>query len=642
MSNLNIYNGYLTGIDRELALEDAEIENMSSRIDTMWKMVNLEYEQNIRDAELKVFRENGTYDDLLYLYQEAENEASEKKQGLISKLFDFIASIFNTIGGWFSQLFGENGEKKPTPPPEAEQPEVIVTVVNGYTKAKNFIQKLFDAFTTIVTFGLNKKCGTVKAVFIELGVIGLIKSISDALGIDKIKEEVDKMPDDGGDSKKLGAKFREGFEELKTNGKKYRRDGESMINLALTGYSEWKWLNNIIKTCKEKIKEFEQKLEQRKAARAAEKNGANPPASKQGDQSKNDQPNSGTGGDGANPPASKQNDAQPSSGSGDAGANSAANKQNDAQPKNTDESSYNNQDDINFIYNNPSSYLTEAENNPEAAPKEPANEQQSQEIDDDTHDNVLKDAAKKIADFITDIIALPFRLTIGAIMKIFHINADEQSPNGQTDGQTDGQADNQTDGQDGQTDNQTDGQEESKQENQPNEVEQAINNNSPVSISQLSEIVTKGTAENADQKSQGLVRQISGNGIMTEEDVKDLPNLYTYLNNNQDKEIFIKVKKTGGQDDPGQIIKIKFSDLLNRKISLRGINKIAQAFNYNGGTPWFLDGTKNSNPIIAMDLSEKDYAVESVNYIDFNMNEVFAESELLNEIDDLIDLFNSL
>jgi hypothetical protein len=637
MSNLNIYNGYLTGIDRELALEDAEIENMSSRIDTMWKMVNLEYEQNIRDAELKVFRENGTYDDLLYLYQEAENEASEKKQGLISKLFDFIASIFNTIGGWFSQLFGENGEKKPTPPPEAEQPEVIVTVVNGYTKAKNFIQKLFDAFTTIVTFGLNKKCGTVKAVFIELGVIGLIKSISDALGIDKIKEEVDKMPDDGGDSKKLGAKFREGFEELKTNGKKYRRDGESMINLALTGYSEWKWLNNIIKTCKEKIKEFEQKLEQRKAARAAAKKngGANPPTDQQKTQPKN---------------------AQPSSGTGDAGANSAANKQNDAQPKDTNESSYNNQADINFIYNNPSSYLTEAENNPEAAPKEPANDQQSQEIDDDTHDNVLKDAAKKIADFITDIIALPFRLTIGAIMKIFHINADEQT-DGQTGEQTsdesdnptdgqDGETDNPTDGQDGETDNPTDGQdgqEGSKQENQPNEVAQAINNNSPVSISQLSEIVTKGTAENADQKSQGLVRQISGNGTMTEEDAKQLPDLYAYLNDtkNSDKEIFIKVKKTGEQDDPGQIIKIKYPDLLNRKISLRGINAILREF--DGENKKLNNGYDSIHPISARDLSGKDdYAVESVNYIDFNMNDLFTESEIVNNIDDLDALFNSL
>ena len=619
MSNLNIYNGYLTGIDRELALEDAEIENMSSRIDTMWKMVNLEYEQNIRDAELKVFRENGTYDDLLYLYQEAENEASEKKQGLLSKLFDFIASIFNTIGGWFSQLFGENGEKKPTPPPEAEQPEVIVTVVNGYTKAKNFIQKLFDAFTTIVTFGLNKKCGTVKAVFIELGVIGLIKSITDALGIDKIKEEVNNISDDGGDTKKLGAKFKEGFEELKTNGKKYRRNGESMINLALTGYSEWKWLNNIINTCKAKIKEFEQKLEQRKAERAAEKNGANPSASKRGDQ-----PNSGTGGDGANPSASKQGD----------------------QPKDTSESSYNNQDDINFIYNNPSSYLTEAENNPEVTPKEqPASDQPTQEIDDDTHDNVLKDAAKKIADFITDIIALPFRLTIGAIMKIFHINADEQ-----TGEENDKQPDEQTDGQDGQTDEendkqpdeQTDGQEESKQENQPNEVEQAINNNLPASISQLSEIVTNGTAENADQKSQKLVSQLRGNGIMTEEDVNKLPKLYEYLkNNNPDNEIFIKVKKTGEDNDPGQIIKIKYSDLLNRKISLRGINKILQAFDVKKLV--LNDGYNSDHPIPARDLIGKDdYAVESVNYIDFNMNDLFTESEIVNNIDDLDALFNSL
>ena len=63
MYGTNVYNGYLTGIERDMAIEEAQMENAISRLDTMWEMVNLEYEQNIRDAELKVFSESGTYDD---------------------------------------------------------------------------------------------------------------------------------------------------------------------------------------------------------------------------------------------------------------------------------------------------------------------------------------------------------------------------------------------------------------------------------------------------------------------------------------------------------------------------------------------------------------------------------------------------
>ena len=94
MYSTDIYNGYLTGFERELAIEDAEIDNTFSRFDTMWEMVNLEYEQNIRDAELKVFKENGTYDDLLYLYQEAENAAAEKKHAKKINKASFFCSSF--------------------------------------------------------------------------------------------------------------------------------------------------------------------------------------------------------------------------------------------------------------------------------------------------------------------------------------------------------------------------------------------------------------------------------------------------------------------------------------------------------------------------------------------------------------------
>ena len=56
---MSIFNEYLTGIDRELAIEEATFETEFVKYQTMFEMVQLQSEQMQRDAELiQLYRQN--------------------------------------------------------------------------------------------------------------------------------------------------------------------------------------------------------------------------------------------------------------------------------------------------------------------------------------------------------------------------------------------------------------------------------------------------------------------------------------------------------------------------------------------------------------------------------------------------------
>ena len=233
MYSTDIYNGYLTGYERELAIEDAEIDNTFSRFDTMWEMVNLEYEQNIRDAELKVFKENGTYDDLLYLYQEAENAAAEKKQGILSKILSFIADIFNTIGGWFDKISGA------PVPPDAEQPEVLVTSAKALNEKTSLVGKVLSFITGVIS-SMKLGIGKLLEKYASFGTFlkaaagaGLVVTIVEALGLKGLisDDECKDMEEGKTSSSSVFAKFKKYFTDAETR-KKYMRPGKDMKTLA--------------------------------------------------------------------------------------------------------------------------------------------------------------------------------------------------------------------------------------------------------------------------------------------------------------------------------------------------------------------------------------------------------------------------
>lgn len=107
MDALNIYNGYLTGEERAYAIEIAEANNMIDKGMALLEMCIIQGEQIKKDAELKVFKESGTYDDYAYLMEEAEKATEEKKQGafvtIIEGIIQLITSLFKGVASLFKK-----------------------------------------------------------------------------------------------------------------------------------------------------------------------------------------------------------------------------------------------------------------------------------------------------------------------------------------------------------------------------------------------------------------------------------------------------------------------------------------------------------------------------------------------------------
>ena len=140
---MSIFNEYLTGIDRELAIEESAFNTEFAKLETMYEMCNLQLAQMHRDAELKVLTESGTYDDLTYLIIEAENEVGQQKQGIISKIIDAIGRLFSAIGNKLQSIFGKGDANTIVegPADTVEKANALITAINnadsGVSKLRN-------------------------------------------------------------------------------------------------------------------------------------------------------------------------------------------------------------------------------------------------------------------------------------------------------------------------------------------------------------------------------------------------------------------------------------------------------------------------------------------------------------------------
>ena len=579
MNNANVYNGYLTGIERYLAIEDAKLDNAFSRIDTMWEMVNLEYEQNIRDAELKVFSESGTYEDLLYLYQEAENEANQKKGGILSKLCDFISSIFDTIGNWFGKLFG-NGD--PPPPPDGEQPESLVKSVNGFMQVKEIIGSILNTIVTVLTFGLNKKLGNVGGGAAALGAGLLVWTVVQKIGLDKVfsKEECDQMND--GQAK--SSSFLQRFKDWYQNNKSYQRTGKDMVDLSKNAKSTFDSLRALWKKADEGVKNAEKgdnnnNNSQRPASTSEEvvTNSTNDTIDLSSSNSTYITEKAKKKGKSSTPPATNNQPAQ----------QPATNNQPAQQPAPGD-----------------------------SAPAE--NGEQSKEK------NKVLESIKLVLTLIKDVFLAPFQFIVGKLMIIFKIG--DPSEYEGTNDNNQGDQNNQNNTQDSRV--------------AEAEIDDTLNKNLAMSITQLKEIYDAGSKSDATEIQKSRAEKINKEYINSD----TLNNLMVAFNNvksnnEQSKYISLDFKK----DNKGHVYdsrRLTYDDLCNRKLTPAAIYALTT-------NPQTIEAIKQGADDLRVDLtnsncSHADFGFESVNFIDFDTNEVFAESELLNEIDDIIDLFNSL
>lgn len=174
----DIYEGYLSPEERKEAIADAKLDALFERCNMMYEMVQLQYEQNVREAELKVLIEGGTYDDLAYLIEEAGEDAADKKKGLIGTLIDGIISLFKQIGESIRKLFVKDGV-------EVEADEGIMSGVNTFDKMFGVIERTFSG-------------GIVQAFLTGVGVVeGLKKAWNFFTSVPKATGKMRKYASDG-------------------------------------------------------------------------------------------------------------------------------------------------------------------------------------------------------------------------------------------------------------------------------------------------------------------------------------------------------------------------------------------------------------------------------------------------------------
>ena len=103
-----IYNDYMTESERSILADNLFEAYDLDRYFCMLEMVDTQLDINMRKAELKVLQENGTYEDLEYLYEEAEAQAQEQKKGIIQSIVSAITGAFQAIINGIRKFFKLN------------------------------------------------------------------------------------------------------------------------------------------------------------------------------------------------------------------------------------------------------------------------------------------------------------------------------------------------------------------------------------------------------------------------------------------------------------------------------------------------------------------------------------------------------
>ena len=106
----SIINGYMNSIERENDIFERAIQIESNKISLMVEAYYNKLENDYLLAEQKVMMENGTYEDLTYLYMEANEDAKQNKEGIFAAIKRFIQKIIDRIRNLFGGKESYEGE----------------------------------------------------------------------------------------------------------------------------------------------------------------------------------------------------------------------------------------------------------------------------------------------------------------------------------------------------------------------------------------------------------------------------------------------------------------------------------------------------------------------------------------------------
>ena len=106
MTNLAVINEFAIDLTDEIAVQEAMIDAEYNEILLLESIVDLQEELYKNKAVQKVFAEKGSYDDMAFLFVEAENDVAEDKKGIFQKFVELIKKIATNIGNAVKALFG--------------------------------------------------------------------------------------------------------------------------------------------------------------------------------------------------------------------------------------------------------------------------------------------------------------------------------------------------------------------------------------------------------------------------------------------------------------------------------------------------------------------------------------------------------
>ena len=101
---------HLSPLELDSRIMSIGAEASLAKIYALEAVIDANLEADYLYAEYTVLREGGDMDDLELLYLEAEQEATKKKEGLISQLINWITTNLSRFFGWLSDLFGKKME----------------------------------------------------------------------------------------------------------------------------------------------------------------------------------------------------------------------------------------------------------------------------------------------------------------------------------------------------------------------------------------------------------------------------------------------------------------------------------------------------------------------------------------------------
>lgn len=180
------YPNTYTNLELECIKSDIHTEKLNILYEAVDNILN----SNYMEAELKVYTENGTYNDLSMLYIEAKEEADNQKTGIIDTLINIIKSMCKKIKNFFLNIFGK---KKDEIPDNVEISKEDSSKIDTYNEICDTVKPLLNGNPT--EDELKKKSAECTKKLALIGGAALVTSGAVVIAVkkDTIIEKVKKL-----------------------------------------------------------------------------------------------------------------------------------------------------------------------------------------------------------------------------------------------------------------------------------------------------------------------------------------------------------------------------------------------------------------------------------------------------------------